>query len=191
MSDFGGLIERARGGDRDALESLLARHLQGLRAYVRLHSGRELRAVESQSDLVQSVCREVLHSLGGARCADEPSFRQWLYSIARHKILGKVDYHRAQKRDVRRLAGADDGALLAAYGTFCSPSQEASQREQVAAVEAAFDELSEDHRQVILEICVLGRSHREVAAEMGRSEEALRQLLVRARARLAMLLRTE
>ncbi|MCR9248096.1 MAG: RNA polymerase sigma factor [bacterium] len=192
MTDFEGLIERARAGDREARESLLARHLDGLRAYVRLHSGRELRTVESQSDLVQTVCREALQSLGDARCEDEPTFRQWLYTVARHKILGKVDFHRAQKRDVRRLltSGGSESSLLATYATFCSPSEHVSQREQVAAVESAFDRLSEDHRRVLLDVCVLGRSHREVAAEMGRSEEALRQLLARARARLALELRS-
>ncbi len=189
MTEFEGLLERARAGNRDAVERLLERHLHGLRAYVRLHSGRDLRALESHSDLVQSVCREALNSLQDARADDEPTFRQWLYSIARHKIIGKVDFHRAQKRDVRRLMPDGEAALLRAYGSFCSPSQEASQREQVSAIEAAFDQLSEDHRRVILEACLLGRPHAELAAEMGRSEEALRQLLSRARARLAMLLR--
>lgn len=44
----------------EEIERLLQEHLPGLRAFVRLQATPEIRAQESVSDIVQSVCREVL-----------------------------------------------------------------------------------------------------------------------------------
>jgi len=60
--------------------------------------------------------------------------------------------------------------------------------EEIERVEAAFDKLSDDYRQVILLSRIVGLSHREVAREMGRNEAAVRKLLSRALARLLLLL---
>lgn len=189
--NFQELLQRVRNGDTDSAGELLQRHLPNLRAYVRLKSGPALRERESHSDLVQSVCREFLQEASDLECADEPAFRAWLLRVAWHKILGRARHHRAQKRDRAREERAPEGgeeSLLAAYGNICTPSRDAVAREEVARVESAFDQLSPAQRDVILEVCMQGRRHREVAAEMGKSEEALRQLLSRARARLALAL---
>ena len=50
------LLARARAGDAGALHTLLVRHEPLLRTYVRLHADPMLRARESCSDMVQSVC---------------------------------------------------------------------------------------------------------------------------------------
>ncbi|MCA8975247.1 MAG: hypothetical protein KDC98_11025, partial [Planctomycetes bacterium] len=60
MSDHRDLVDSASHGDPQAVEELLVRHLPRLRAFVRLRSPFALRARESCSDLVQSVCREVI-----------------------------------------------------------------------------------------------------------------------------------
>ena len=46
------------------LERLLTEHLPALRAYVRARLGPKLAAHESASDVVQSVCRELLQEQG-------------------------------------------------------------------------------------------------------------------------------
>lgn len=191
VENFQGLLQRARDGDAKAAGCLLERHLPNLRAYVRLKSGPALRERESHSDLVQSVCREFLQEADRLECVDESAFRAWLLRVAWHKILGRVRHHRAQKRDVAReehQPPAGEESLLSAYGNFCTPSRDVVAREEVARIESAFDQLSEPQRDVILEVCMHGRPHKDVAAEMGKSEEALRQLLSRARARLALAL---
>ena len=50
--------------ERLEFEQLLERHLPTLRAYVRRNLDAALADRESTSDLVQSVCREVLQSRG-------------------------------------------------------------------------------------------------------------------------------
>src|SRR5436190_7053528 len=78
-------IQRALGGDRAAVQQLLVRNLPNLEAYVRLHAGAALRARESVSDLVQSVCVEVLLDLSRFEFRGEPQFRHWLCQQALHK----------------------------------------------------------------------------------------------------------
>ncbi|MHC5066858.1 MAG: hypothetical protein ACYTG5_23125, partial [Planctomycetota bacterium] len=53
------LIQRA-SADEACLDELLAGYLPSLRAFVRSRLRPELRLKESASDLVQSVCRELL-----------------------------------------------------------------------------------------------------------------------------------
>lgn len=187
------LVQRARDGDVVAREELLCRYLPELRAFVRLRCGPKLRVEESCSDLVQSVCREALVHLEDLRGNDEASFRSWLYRVAQHKILHKVEYYGAAKRDREKQVPsggeeAGDAHLLATYSQFCTPSRQASMREEVARIEEAFDQLPVEQRHVLTEVSLRGRSHAELAEELGKNEVAVRKILSRARARLAILL---
>jgi len=190
---FAALLQRARSGDAGALDAILASHLPGLRAYVRLNASPALRAKESCSDLMQSVCREALQDLADLRSDAEPAFRQWLFTLALRKIQDRAKFYRAERRDAGREVGPPAGTdaereLLATYRTFASPSHHAAAREEVARLEAAFDRLPPEYRDVIVQARLLGLSHAEIARQQDRSEEAVRMLLHRARAKLARLL---
>jgi RNA polymerase sigma factor (sigma-70 family) len=63
-------------------------------------------------------------------------------------------------------------------------------REQIERLELAFDGLSEDHRKVITLARIVGLPHKDIAAEMGRSESATRMLLFRALGQLGIALRS-
>ena len=185
------LVTRASTGDRPAIEALLAQHLSGLRAYVRLQAGPAVRARESCSDLVQSVCREVLGDLDGFEYRGEAAFKAWLYKAALHKVIDRNRHWHQPKRDVGREAIFSDGgdaALAQAYRSVASPSRAAMAREDLERVEAAFDQMPDDYREVLMRSRVLGMGHREIAAELGRTEQATRKLLSRALARLTTLL---
>jgi RNA polymerase sigma-70 factor, ECF subfamily len=185
------LAEQAARGDEVAMQRLLELHLDGLRAFVRLRAGPELRRREESSDLVQSVCREVLAQAGRFQHAGESSFRRWLYTTALRKISDRADHWRAQKREGGReqpFPSGGDAALLRRYGSFSSPSRDAIVREEVERVERAFEELSEEQREVITLAHVVGMSRAEIAAQMERSEGAVRVLLHRSLARLTEIL---
>ena len=194
MDDFAGLVSAARDGDRVARERLVERYLPQIRAYVRLRSGPLLRRRESQSDLVQTVCRQLLEDLHGYRGDAEASFRAWLFTMALRKLTERGRFHGAERRDPAReerlppaaSAEAAERSLLECYASFCTPSRVAIAREEVERVEVAFDALRDEDREVITLACVVGLPHREIALELGKSEEAVRKLLSRARARLAM-----
>lgn len=188
------LVERARTGNRPAIEALIVQHLPALRAFVRLQAGRELREQESCSDLVQSACRAALEGLSGFEYRGEAAFRHWLYCAAERKILDRVRYHGRARRDSKRKralgqpASAGDSSLLECYATFCTPSQEAVAREEQERVERAIDELPATYRNVLRLKYVVGFSNEEIAGELGRTQEYARMFLARARQRLSLLL---
>jgi len=181
------LVAAAQTGDRDAMEALLGRHLGGLRAFVRAKSGEVLRQKESCSDLVQTVCREVLGGIGGYEWRGEGSFRHWLFTVALNKIRGRADYYAAERRNPRREVDGDD-ALRDLYATMCGPSQHAIAAEAVAGFEAALDRLSEDHREVVLLSRVVGLDHGEIADRLGIERGTVRTRLGRALSKLAKIM---
>lgn len=186
----GALIERARAGDRGALEALVVAHLPALRAFVRVKAGRDLREQESCSDLVQSACREVLEDLTGFEYQGEAAFRRWLYTAAERKVLDRARFHHRARRDTRReeAAPGGDAGLLGCYASFCTPSQEAIAREEMARIESAMDELPASYREVLRLRHVVGLSNEEIAKELGRTQEYARMILARARHKLGLLL---
>lgn len=171
------------------MRTLLQRCLPELRAFVRLNSGKLLRSKESCADLVQSACREALENAEQFAYGGEAGFRRWLFKTALRKIAHRADYWRAEMRDVAREEAVDDATdahdLLACYRAFYTPSQHAVAREELQRVEAAFDRLPDNYRQVIVLCKIVGLSRAEAGQEMGKTELAVRTLLSRALAQLA------
>ena len=166
--------------DRPNLDALLLQYLPRLRAFVRVHTNATVRKHESCSDLVQSVCREVLAGAEAFRYEGDAPFRSGLFRTALNKILERPRHLTAQKRDVRRKtteSAIDYGSLP---GVDPTASQLAAASELSERMERAFDQLSDDHRHVIALSRIVGLGHAEIAAEMGRSEGAVRVLLSRA-----------
>lgn len=182
------MIERARGGSREALEALVVAHLPALRAYVRVQAGRELRELESCSDLVQSACREVLEDLSSFEYRDEAAFRCWLYRSAERKVLDRARFHHRARRDVRReqTVAEGDTRLLDCYATFCTPGHHAVAREQEERIESAIEALPPTYREALRLRYVVGLSNKEIAEQLGRTPEYVRMLLARARHKLGL-----
>ena len=191
VDDSEALIHSASRGEEAALLALLERHLPDLRAYVRLRAGRDIRAKESCSDIVQSVCREVLEDLDGFEFRGEPAFRAWLFKHTLNKIVDRARYYDAGKREAGReepLPETDGSAFVpAAYASLCTPSQVAMAHELKDRIEAGFDELPEDYREVLVLSRIVGLSHGEIAEETGRTLSSVRNLVYRGMARLTML----
>ena len=185
------LTEAAANGDRGALEALLQRHLPELRAYIQRRAGALVRAHESQSDLVQSVCREILQHSERFQHPGDGAFRRWLFTTALRKLSHRREFLNAERRDVGRLEevqrlGSTDGALDGAFVTDTPPDHEALLREEMERIERALSALTPEYREVIRLARVEGLSRAEVAARMQRSEGSVRMLLHRALAALAV-----
>jgi RNA polymerase sigma factor (sigma-70 family) len=169
------------------VERLVAQYLPALRAFVRLRMGAELRAKEESCDIVQSVAREVLQRADRFQHGGESGFREWLFTTAQRKVVNHLVHWRTQKR-----SGNRDAVLPEELASLvATPSRHASAREELAAVEAAFDALSEEQREVVTCSRLLGLSHAEIAARLGKNEVAVRKTLSRGLARLAAVLAGE
>lgn len=169
----------ARAGDQGAVERLIECYQPRLHAYIRLRLGDRVRAREATTDVVQSVCRELLAAAPAFEFRGEERFRDWLFTAALNKIRDKQRFHGRGKRDVAREQDVDDGGMRQA-ASFLTPSVDAIGRETAEALAAALAELREEHREVITLARIVQLPHDVIAESMGRSEVAVRQLLVRA-----------
>jgi RNA polymerase sigma-70 factor (ECF subfamily) len=190
------LARDAAAGDAKAVESLLVQHLPSLVAYVRLQAGPLVRARESISDLVQSVCVEVLRDAQGFEYQGDAQFRRWLHVQVLHKIQNRHRDLRAARRDVLREVPAevknqDAETVAECYATLCTPSQVAMGRERMEAMEAAFATLPADQQQAVLMRRVVGLSYAAIGEQLGKSEGAVRNLVYRGVAQLAARMGTD
>jgi RNA polymerase sigma-70 factor (ECF subfamily) len=183
------LLQDASRGSQPALEELFERNLPDLRAFFRMRLGHRVRSRESDTDLVQSVCREVLQDIGRFRGLDGDGFRRWLFTTANRKMADKHRYYaREKRRHEREQRTIDQGADCSRYVDLLSPSRVAMGREAASRFEAAFDQLNEEQRVVVTSFKLLGKSHAEIGAEIGKGEGAVRMVLHRAMARIGRLL---
>lgn len=185
--DFESLAEGASRGDAPSLEALLERYLPALRAFVRLRADPALRTHESDSDIVQSTCRAILQTAERFRFGGEEGFKRWLFTTAMRTLIDKHAHWRTLKRGAARVE-RDDEAQAEFYRAISSPSQHAMERETRERLERAFDQLTDEEREVITLARIAGLSHREIAAAMEKTEAATRVLLHRALVRLAKIL---
>ena len=186
MADDG---DNAKRSQTAAIDRLLERHLPALRAFMRLRIGGALGQQESSSDLVQSVCREILTGRERFEDQGDAAFKGWLFTTALRKIVDKRRYWSAERRDTKKRVDpggdADAPSLLDQYATFATPSREASLEEQVHRVEAAMESLSEEQREVVTLHKIAGLSHADIAIQIGKTEDNCRQILRRALVKLA------
>jgi RNA polymerase sigma factor (sigma-70 family) len=149
---------------------------------------------ESCSDLVQSVCREVLLTKEDWRFQGEPAFRRWLLQIALHKLIDRRRFYRAGNRaggareaDLGASWRIDEIAKLAR--TLGSPSGEAMLREELDRLAAALEKLAEHDRAIIRMVHIEGLTHADVGARLGCTEPQSRGRLFLALAHLSAHLR--
>lgn len=182
------LFAQAAAGDPVSLDALLERYLPQMHAFVRARLLHGLRPRESSLDVVQSVCRQLLGKRDAFAFQGEERFRAWLFTSVLNKMREKARRQGAEMRDVGREV-ADDAVPAIALASLLTPSRVAIGKETAAAVSAALVALSDEHREVITLARLARLPHRIIAETMGRSEEAVRQLLGRALTRLARELR--
>jgi RNA polymerase sigma factor (sigma-70 family) len=167
-----------------AVADLLPAHLPQLQTFVKRRLGHRLRIQESSSDLVQSVCREVLESRADVTFQNAAQFQQWLFTVALAKL---VDRHRRISARKRSPAGALLPSEMA-LDDEPTPSEVAAHAEQCHHVEELIRGLPSDQREVIVLARLCELPHAEVSKIMNRSEVATRKLLSRAMASLGALL---
>ncbi len=185
------LARRAQEGERNALESLFARYQDRLRRVVRVRLGVRLRGEMESMDVVQDTFAVALRKLPTLEVRSRAGLLAWLSKIAENQIRDAHDRGAAQKRDRGREVALDPGATAghdpAASETL--PDERVARREAIEVVDAALTELTQDHREVILQRDYLGADWSEVAGALGRSVPAAQELHRRAWIRLRRIVR--
>jgi RNA polymerase sigma-70 factor (ECF subfamily) len=169
-----------RPADRAALERMLEQYLPRLRAFLRSRMTAALREREWSSDLVQSVCREVLDHASRFEFRGDEQFRSWLFTTALNKVRERARFWDRERRKANaEERNASVGALADVYGALHSPSRVAAGHELVETIELALDGLTEEQREVVTLSRLVGLSHGEIATMLGKGEGAVRMLLSR------------
>lgn len=186
------LLILAKAGDGAALGMLLECYRTYLTLLVRLQVGRKLQVKLDIDDVVQETFLEVHRGFGAFRGGSEREFVAWIRQILGGVLANLVrHYYGTKRRDVRlerelnqdldRSSEALDRCLVAPDS---SPSREASKREQAILLANALACLSPDYRDVIILRQLEDLTFPEVARRMGRTEDSVKNLWVRALARL-------
>lgn len=179
-------LQKAKRGDRLALDRVLG-HLEA--RFRRLAQGRigpGLKAKMRTSDILQSTYLDVVKSVENFEGKDAEEFVAWVARIMENNIRDKDKYFQARKRkDPKhvRISTSESSEMPLNRST---PSVEAVRAEDLLLVSQALDKLDPDYKTVILMRMVEGKSHKEIADVLGRSDAATRMLLSRARTMLSL-----
>jgi RNA polymerase sigma-70 factor (ECF subfamily) len=174
---FDDLIDRARGGDRDAFSALMRDHKDDVFRFVR----RRVADADAASDIVQ----EAFVAAWGAMASFDParSFRTWLHAIALNKCRDA-----ARRAATRRAFWGDcpDGDDLRVADERPSPEAETISRQELEILRAALANLPEHLRDALMLTAVDGLSQAAASATLGCSVKSLEYRVHRARELLAI-----
>ncbi len=185
-------LDRARQGDRTALEALAERFYPVVQELVHQRLASDLRrsrpwlsARFSTGDVVHSVFESVLWDLGAFAGRTEEAFVGYLATVVRNRILDALRFHQAAQRDGRQ--GRQIGDDFDAEGAEEDPAETASAREAAARLLAAIARF-EPRLQHLLRARIEGlASFRELAEQLGYgSESAARRAFFEAQAQLSV-----
>jgi RNA polymerase sigma-70 factor, ECF subfamily len=170
------LLERAREGDRAALEALLARHQPRVYRF-----GLQMcRDEEDAKDVLQDTLLAVARTVKDFRGASSVS--TWLYAIARSFCIKKRRRSRFAPEREESLDAREPGTEALQVADEGRPPDEALAGRQVeAALERAIAGLDPMYREVLVLRDVEGLTAPEVAEVMGLTVEAVKSRLHRAR----------
>jgi len=176
------LMERARAGDEAALGELL----EAFRDQLRVQSQQDLRegigARIDASDIVQRTCLSAVIHFQDFRGDSPQEFLAWLRQIQRRNLLDEVRKHTGtEKRDAaREVTGDDDFKASRHAAAQSTPSQAILRYEETGSLKEAIQRLPEMQAQVVRMKHFEGLRLREIAQQIGRSEQAVAGLLRRA-----------
>ncbi|WTB38850.1 sigma-70 family RNA polymerase sigma factor [Streptomyces sp. NBC_00827] len=173
------VIARVRAGDPEAYAELVRAHTG-----IAIRAAKALGAGADAEDVVQQAFIKAYCSLG--RFRDGAAFKPWLLSIVANETRNTV---RTAVRQ-RTLAGRE-AALVEAEPLIpesADPAAAALEIERRAALLAALDQLSEDHRLVVTYRYLLEMDEPETAQALGWPRGTVKSRLNRALRKLGRLL---
>ena len=178
---------KARRGTKEQQAELL----NSFRGYLRVIAintiGLKTGANLSVSDLVQSAIIDGCADFDGCRAACEEEFKAWLRQILLNDIVARYRYLRRKKRDTSKEVPFESGHAVISPADW--PVAVAQRKEEQEQLIDAIEQLSTEHRLVILLRHQEKLTFGEVGLRLNRSADAARMLFNRAIDELARILR--
>lgn len=169
-------MTRARGGDRAAMEAVLGSVAPSIRRFAL----RMCRNEADADDVLQDALLSIAQHLDGYE--GRSSLASWAFAIARSACSRK-------RRGKKNEPTEGEHELVGHASDAPAPDEHAASRQLGELVTRSLDELSDEHREVLLLRDVEGLTAAEAATVLGISVDALKSRLHRARAALRESLR--
>jgi RNA polymerase sigma-70 factor (ECF subfamily) len=172
------LIERARAGDREALEHLFARHLKPLQRWARGRLPQWARDLADTDDLVQDTLLQTFKRID----AFEPRRVGALQAYLRQAVLNRI------RNELRRKGRQPDATDLDGLEVESaeSPLEQVIGSEAVERYESALQRLTVEEREAIIARVEMGYSYEELAEALDKpTPDAARKAAHRALVKLA------
>jgi RNA polymerase sigma factor (sigma-70 family) len=172
------LVERAKGGDSEALDRLLARAMPRLRRWASGRLPRWTRDLMDTDDLVQETVVRAANRIGVFEPRHEGAWQAYLRQAVMNRIRDEV------RRGARAPASREVADDLP--GRDASPLEHVIGREAVDRYETALAALKPEEREAIVTRVEMDGTYEQVAQALGKpSADAARMAVSRALLRLA------
>jgi len=172
------LVERAKTGDREALDRLFARFLPSLRRWASGRLPRWTRDLMDTDDLVQETVMRALNRIDRFESRHEGALQAYLRQAIVNRIRDEI---RRGKRSPTETPLADNAADRGA-----SPLELAIGGEALERYESALARLRPEEREAIIARIEMDGTYQDVARALGKpSADAARMAVSRALLRLA------
>ncbi len=180
------LVIASKGGDNEALGSLLEQYRGYLLMLAHRYLSDRLRRRVDPADIVQRTFLEAKRDLPAFRGNSPAEFAGWLRGMLKHNVASAVTHHiTTQKRSLNRevtLGKSDEskGAWIGQLpGSTTSPSGVAIRVESSLALIEALHELPENQAEAIRLRYMESQTLAEIVERMGKSDTAVAGLLKR------------
>ena len=174
------ILARARRGDIAAFEVLVRQNERRVYAVALRSSG----SPEDAADITQEVFLRAWRSIEDFR--GDSGFSTWLFRITTNLCVDFARHKQAQPH-TQPLVGEDD-AERPIPDPAPTPEEHLENSELGRELAAALDEVSEEHRRIVLLRDVSGLSYTEIAEVLEISEGTVKSRLSRARIALRTIL---
>ena len=174
------IVAQARRGELSAFEELVTRYEKRVYAIALRSSG----SPEDAADITQEVFLRAWRSMKDFR--GDSGFATWLFRITMNICVDHARHRQAQPQTTTLTTEDDEERPI--QDTAPTPEEQLDNRELGRELAAALDEVSDEHRRIVLLRDVSGMSYTEIAEILEVSEGTVKSRLSRARIALRKIL---
>ena len=175
------IVAQARRGDLSAFEELVKRYEKRVYAVALRSSG----SPEDAADITQEVFLKAWRSMESFR--GDSGFATWLFRITMNLCVDHARHKQTQPQTQSLVQGEEDEERPIP-DSAPTPEEHLDNSELGRELAAALDEVSDEHRRIVLLRDVSGMSYTEIAEVLEISEGTVKSRLSRARIALRKIL---